>query len=148
MWRSIDAHLKTIRLPLRTILLPQPNTPTPSLPFLKLPHSRHFSSSRTLTISPIPNPFSRILAFNRRQNGIGTLVVVRCASSLSSSMPNSQYTTVDWNEPVSCSEVGDEGKSTSVEEDTRPSIPVRAYFFSTRFVFLFIFLRNTAQNVV
>lgn len=51
--------------------------------------------------------------------------------------------TFEWNEPVSCSEVGDggfrsigegvsDGEADDVEEDSRPSIPVRAYFISTR----------------
>ncbi|KAM7277409.1 hypothetical protein ACFE04_019275 [Oxalis oulophora] len=40
---------------------------------------------------------------------------------------------VDWNEPVSCSEVGD-GSAWSLEEeeeDAKPAIPVRAFFSST-----------------
>lgn len=37
---------------------------------------------------------------------------------------------MDWNETVSCSEVGD-GNYGSLEEDNKPSIHVRAYFFST-----------------
>lgn len=63
------------------------------------------------------------------------LVIVRCVSSVSSAP------TLEWNEPVSCSEVGDScseevvnGNIGTVEDDAKPSIPVRAYFFSTRFV--------------
>ncbi|RVW60860.1 hypothetical protein CK203_033496 [Vitis vinifera] len=55
------------------------------------------------------------------------VVPVRCLSSI---FPAN---TLEWNEPVSCSEVGDadgEGRSLG-EEDSRTSIPVRAYFFST-----------------
>lgn len=63
-------------------------------------------------------------------------MVVRCISSISASAaPNQQHTAVDWNEPVSSSDVGVGGKGTGVEVDTRPSIPVRAFFFSTRFSF-------------
>ncbi|XP_015877102.3 protein RETARDED ROOT GROWTH-LIKE [Ziziphus jujuba] len=60
------------------------------------------------------------------------LVIVRCVSSVSSAP------TLEWNEPVSCSEVGDScseevvnGNIGTVEDDAKPSIPVRAYFFST-----------------
>lgn len=52
-------------------------------------------------------------------------------------------TTFEWNEPIACSEVVE---STSVSEndndddtDPRPYIPVRAFFFSTRFSLLFQF---------
>ena len=46
--------------------------------------------------------------------------------------------TFEWNEPISCSEVGD-GDNGTVDEDTKPYIPVRAYFFSTRFDFYHFF---------
>ncbi|GMH11749.1 hypothetical protein Nepgr_013590 [Nepenthes gracilis] len=58
------------------------------------------------------------------------LVVVRCVSSVSPAH------TVAWNEPVSCSEVGDGASASasgadSEDVDTKTAIPVRAFFFST-----------------
>lgn len=56
--------------------------------------------------------------------------VPKCISSVSSCAD-----TLDWNDPVSCSsEVGDANDYDYViqDDDTKPSIPVRAYFFSTR----------------
>uniref|UniRef100_A0A7N0V853 Uncharacterized protein n=1 Tax=Kalanchoe fedtschenkoi TaxID=63787 RepID=A0A7N0V853_KALFE len=48
----------------------------------------------------------------------------RCASSVSS--PG----ILEWNEPVSCSEVGS-GQNDNDVEDAKSSVPVRAYLFST-----------------
>ncbi|KAJ6772901.1 hypothetical protein OIU74_019005 [Salix koriyanagi] len=141
MWRAIDAHSKTIRFSLRTVLFPYHQNPVS--PPLKPPSSGHFFSlSKTLTVSSsTPSPSFSILAFTTRHcNNVacggggrgGSLAVVRCISSISASAaPNQQHTAVDWNEPVSCPDVGVGGKGTDVEEDTRPSIPVRAFFFST-----------------
>ncbi|KAG6763589.1 hypothetical protein POTOM_031015 [Populus tomentosa] len=127
MWRTIDAHLKTVRLPVRTVLLSHHQNP-PFLPSLKPPNSLHFFSlSKTLTIS-LSTPYSPspILAFTTRCiNSVAfgrgrNLVPVRCISSISSSAaPNQQHTAVGWNEPVTCSEFGDGGKGTNIEEDAR-----------------------------
>ncbi|KAF9674830.1 hypothetical protein SADUNF_Sadunf10G0167700 [Salix dunnii] len=137
MWRAIDARSKTIRFSLRTLLLPCHQNP------LKPPSSGHFLSlSKTLTVSSSTRSASfSILAFTTRHcNNVacgggglaGSLDFVRCIASLSASAaPNQQHTAVDWNEPVSCPDTGVGGKGTDVEEDTRPSIPVRAFFFST-----------------
>ncbi|KAB5538905.1 hypothetical protein DKX38_016438 [Salix brachista] len=141
MWRAIDAHSKTIRFSLRTVLFPCHQNPV-SPPF-KPPSSGHFSSlTKTLTdSSSTPSPSFSILSFTTRHcNNVarggggrgGSLIVARCISSISASAaPNQQHPAVDWNEPVSCPDVGVGGKGTDVEEDTRPSIPVRAFFFST-----------------
>ncbi|KAJ6983286.1 hypothetical protein NC653_026179 [Populus alba x Populus x berolinensis] len=142
MWRAIDAHSKTIRFSLRTVLFSYHQNPL-SISSVKAPNSSHFFSlSKTLSVSSsTPNPSFSILAFTTRHcnnvawgGGVrgGNLVVVRGISSISASAsPNQQHTAVDWNEPVFCSDVGVGGKGTGVEEDTRPSIPVRAFFFST-----------------
>lgn len=61
--------------------------------------------------------------------------VVRCISSASSAQP---HPVVNWNEAVSCSEIGDGRSNRSLEEDRKTSIPVKAYFFSTRFVCNFL----------
>lgn len=50
---------------------------------------------------------------------------MRCVSS---------YPTLDWNDAVSCSEVDADANasdSTLEDQDSKPSIPVRAFFFST-----------------
>ncbi|KAG6758447.1 hypothetical protein POTOM_038795 [Populus tomentosa] len=142
MWRAIDAHSKTIRFSLRTVLFSYHQNPL-SISSAKPPNSSHFLSlSKTLSVSSsTPNPSFSILAFTTRHcNNVAwgggvrgcNLVVVRGISSISASAaPNQQHTAVDWNEPVFCSDVGVGGKGTGVEEDTRPSIPVRAFFFST-----------------
>ncbi|XP_059628245.1 protein RETARDED ROOT GROWTH-LIKE-like [Cornus florida] len=73
--------------------------------------------------------FHRFSNLNSRSGFIfgsdSSFVVAKCISTISSA------NTVDWNEPVSCSEVGDGSNGGVSEEDIRASIPVRAYFFST-----------------
>lgn len=41
--------------------------------------------------------------------------------------------TTEWHEPIAVTEVGDSYNDGVTEEDLKPSIPVRAYFFSTRY---------------
>ncbi|KAH7547965.1 hypothetical protein ACOSP7_032737 [Xanthoceras sorbifolium] len=132
MWRTVDAHLRTIRAqPVRTIFTriskPPPKNHHHHRPPLTL------CVVETLTLQtrrshsycrPIPNRLSS--EFNFSSEFVNSLVV-RCVSSASSA---ERHTVVDWNDAVSCSEVGD-GASGSLEEDTKTSIPVRAYFFST-----------------
>jgi hypothetical protein len=53
--------------------------------------------------------------------------VIRCVSS---------FPTLDWNDAVSCSEVDadathDDG---TLDQNSKPAIPVRAFFFSTRYI--------------
>ncbi|KAH9768059.1 protein retarded root growth-like [Citrus sinensis] len=57
-------------------------------------------------------------------------LVAHCITSASSAEPQ---VVVDWNDAVSCSEVGDgaNGSLEDEEEDPRTNIPVKAYFFST-----------------
>ncbi|WCJ19419.1 hypothetical protein M5689_001712 [Euphorbia peplus] len=128
MWRTIDTHLKTIRLPIRTVLTPSSN-PIHTLPNLN-PNPKHFSHFKTLTftsISPFLNPNGR--SPHPHLSGSSNLGVVMCISSIfSTSTP--PYNRADWNEPLPDCKIGDAG-SRSPEEDDRVSIPVRAYFFST-----------------
>ncbi|WCJ19386.1 hypothetical protein M5689_001679 [Euphorbia peplus] len=128
MWRKIDTHLKTIRLPIRTVLTPSSN-PIHTLPNLN-PNPKHFSHFKTLTftsISPFLNPNGR--SPHPHLSGSSNLGVVMCIWSIfSTSTP--PYNRADWNEPLPDCEIGDAG-SRSPEEDDRVSIPVRAYFFST-----------------
>ncbi|KAF3433832.1 hypothetical protein FNV43_RR24935 [Rhamnella rubrinervis] len=131
MRRTIDAHLRAMRFaapfsssspPLnsvpRTILTQHhfhalsPKPHSLSVPKTLVPHANTASASSILGL--------RSQTFS---SGFG-LLVVRCISSVSPAP------TLEWNEPVSCSEVGD-GNNETVEENAKPSIPVRAYFFST-----------------
>lgn len=139
MRRAIDAHLKTMRL-FPSLSSFSSSSSSPSTP--------HFSVRTFLTLAQprtVSNSISRTLIFHSittrsssscssipslRSHKIGpsiSLFVVRCVSSVSPA------STLDWNEPVSCSEVGD-GNKGSVDKDAKPTIPVRAYFFSTRSV--------------
>ncbi|KAI3721329.1 hypothetical protein L2E82_32338 [Cichorium intybus] len=52
-------------------------------------------------------------------------------SSSSASPSVSVADTVEWHEPIACAEVDDPYNDGVTEEDLKPSIPVRAYFFST-----------------
>ena len=120
MWRS---QLRAMLLspsprPLTTLLTRSSNSSRPRL----------FALHKTLSFHSHPS-FRSPTALNFPASS-AFVVPVRCLSSI---FPAN---TLEWNEPVSCSEVGDadgEGRSLG-EEDSRTSIPVRAYFFSTRFV--------------
>ncbi|CAN1237665.1 Protein RETARDED ROOT GROWTH-LIKE [Linum grandiflorum] len=145
MLRTIDSRLRTVRLPLRTLLSPSSN-PNSTFNHLPLPHLTPRSDSRSIkTFAVCSASSSPALAF---YNG-GRLTVViatgrwchgiaRCVSSLSSSLQQQQMpnTSTEWNEPLSCSEVGDgtvevEDGRGAVEEDAKPAIPVRSCIFST-----------------
>ncbi|XP_043697763.1 protein RETARDED ROOT GROWTH-LIKE [Telopea speciosissima] len=137
MWRSrsIDQHLRTMVFRLSS---PSFSSTASALtrqfscanPCFVAPSSLH-CLSLTKTLNFQRSVLSLILKHRNRSfssNRLGVLVV-RCLSSTSSTH------SLDWNEPVSCSEVGD-GYDSNVNEDvnevdTRSSIPVRAYFFST-----------------
>ncbi|XP_068316124.1 protein RETARDED ROOT GROWTH-LIKE-like [Pyrus communis] len=128
MRRAIDAHLKAARLfPSLSYFSSSysPSTPRVTVSaILTLAHPHAPSISKTLNLHSITiSSCSSIL----RNHGVASnfgLAVVRCVSSV----PHAD--TLEWNEPVSCSEVGD-GHKAPVDEDSKPSIPVRAYFFST-----------------
>lgn len=86
---------------------------------------------RSLSSSPT-------VSFLQRNAGFA---VLRCISSISSSAAS----TVEWNDSVSGSEIGGRVEVVGLEEEdeinvaSKASIPVRAYFFSTRFEELVIF---------
>ncbi|GAB4854901.1 hypothetical protein Ancab_023488 [Ancistrocladus abbreviatus] len=136
MWRptarSLDIHLKAILLSPPPLFSTKPLSLSPSCSFSTLHFLSQFSPllscSKTL-ISRIPS-HSSVHSIQKL-----SLVAVRCVSSVSQAQTTISGT-VGWDEPVSCSEVGDgsyvsETESESVDVDTRPSIPVRAFFFST-----------------
>ncbi|KAK9283667.1 hypothetical protein L1049_011919 [Liquidambar formosana] len=129
---SINTHMKTLRL------IPSLSSSSSSSSSASSSSSSPFTPFRTfLTRSSIVPPFfsfpktlvpRRTSIFVPRNHNFVTdcsFLVVRCVSSVSSAH------TLEWNEPVSCSEVGDRNNDGVSEEDTRASIPVRAYFFST-----------------
>ncbi|XP_021819185.1 uncharacterized protein LOC110761102 [Prunus avium] len=132
MRRAIDAHLKATRLfhSLSSLYSSSSSSPTPLLSvrtILTLPHPQNPSISKTLNLHSITTSWCSSIPGLRSQPQIGSnfnVLVVRCVSSV----PHAD--TLEWNEPVSCSEVGDGHKAT-VDENSKPSIPVRAYFFST-----------------
>ncbi|KAL7228750.1 hypothetical protein ACSBR2_007446 [Camellia fascicularis] len=135
MWRhrSIHAHMKTI------LLLPSLSSST-SPPFS--PSSTTIKAFRTLftlsnpsssllpppqpRFSFVPLPKSPIIHWTShpRNHSFG-FVVAKCISPISSAQ------TLEWNDTVSCSEVGDGNNGVVSEQDTKPSITVRAFFFST-----------------
>lgn len=149
MWRhrSIPSHMKTLYLlpylssssstspssstntikAIRTLFSLSSNPSSSTL----LPPSPHsLSLPQTLILRPTSHPSN----FNPRiTHGFGVLLA-KCVSSISSAH------TVDWNEPVTYSEDGDSNSGGVSEEDTKSSIPVRAFFFSTRLVCCCCFL--------
>ena len=135
MWRTIDAQLRAARLfpslfssssqsqplhfslkPIRTFLTTNPK-----------PHHTLCLAPKTLILRTI---FATATTATDSISCAASLTVVRCVSSFSPAG------SLDWNEPVSCSEVGEgNGDDDNLDEDNKPCIPVRAYFFSTRFAF-------------
>ncbi|KAL8257640.1 hypothetical protein R6Q59_029681 [Mikania micrantha] len=81
--------------------------------------------SHSSTSSPIATPAREFY---------GSSLVAKCVSSLSSSPSPSPSVAVadavEWDEAAVCGKVEDSGDNV-IDEDVKPSIPVRAYFFST-----------------
>lgn len=164
MRRAIDAHaLKTMRF-LPSLSSPPPAAAPSSLRFPAAPTIRSLFSSLAkrsprsvaLLLPPPPPPAPR---YQLRAFSVSTTLAPPAAASSSITSPAVKYLrasrgfdsdfgrlaakcissvnsahTLEWNEPVSCSEVVGEvesGDTGVVEEDAKPSIPVRAYFFST-----------------
>lgn len=140
MWRTIDAHLRAVRL-----AIPFSSSSSAPLNYVRrtVLSQHHFhalspkshSLSHPKTLVPRANTASASSVLGLRSQSFGSgigLLIVRCISSVSPAH------TLEWNEPVSGSEVGD-GNNGTVQEETKPSIPVRAYFFSTRFVSIWVF---------
>ncbi|XP_009333747.2 protein RETARDED ROOT GROWTH-LIKE [Pyrus x bretschneideri] len=130
MRRAIDAHLKAARLfPSFSSFSSSSSPSTPPVTvrtIITLLHPHSPSISKTLNRHSITtSPCSSIPIL--RIHGIASNFALAVLRSILS-VPHAD--TLEWNEPVSCSEVGDGYKAT-VDEDSKPSIPVRAYFFST-----------------
>ncbi|GMN51183.1 hypothetical protein TIFTF001_020346 [Ficus carica] len=136
MWRTIDAHLRTVRL------IPFLASSSSSSPLtlvhtvttqLQLQTRSVFSNLSTLSltgtlVSRSDSSFSAAAAASSssvlcRRFGF---LAARCFCSVSPAQ------TLDWNEPSSSPELGvGDGYDGTVDEDSRRAIPVRAYFFST-----------------
>ncbi|GAV63714.1 DUF155 domain-containing protein [Cephalotus follicularis] len=153
MWRSIDNCLRrTISQPVRTITITTITTTKATKQFTVF--SKHYhnsssssSSSKTFSLINANKPFMNPLVYFNGTQNLGSnhiaLVSVRCTSSVS---PAHKHT-LEWNDLVSCSEVGDGNNVITDDEDTKPSIPVRAYFFSTS-VDLKSLLEQNRQNFI
>ncbi|KAJ9539940.1 hypothetical protein OSB04_026446 [Centaurea solstitialis] len=150
MWRhhrSIDVHMKTAT----TILFPPSLHSSQYLSIKKkmatiIPIS---SNPKSILSSPAPPPQKSLRRLSHSSSspivstGCGylssissnSIIVAKCFSHLSSSSSSPSVSvadTMEWQEPVASAEVDDSYNDGGVsEEDLKPSIPVRAYFFST-----------------
>ncbi|XP_004514760.1 protein RETARDED ROOT GROWTH-LIKE [Cicer arietinum] len=125
MWqRTLD----TTHLTLRTTLLLR------SFLFSPPPSSSYYSSFTFRTITTLSQshshsflPLSPTTKLTQQHVSFTTphfrSSIIRCVSS---------FSTLDWNDAVSCSEVdADVTHDGTLDQDAKPSIPVRAFFFST-----------------
>ncbi|KAG2274007.1 hypothetical protein Bca52824_056562 [Brassica carinata] len=140
MMRSVDVHVKTLAPSVRTILFsiftPKQKPPPLSLPlhFSSRPSSSHASSrffSNATSFSSAPSP-----GYHGTRS-FGSLFAVRALSSSSTAASlQPQQQNQNHQQPGECGEkvppleVAD-GNHGGLEEETKLSLPVRAYFFST-----------------
>ncbi|PON77490.1 hypothetical protein PanWU01x14_026510 [Parasponia andersonii] len=132
MWRTIGAHLRTMRL-IPSLTSSFSSSPLPLVRTLKnqvhlpplFPNPHSLPPKTLISPATISLTLSSVTLLRGRSfsSGFG-FHVVRCISSVSPAQ------TFEWNEPVSCSEVGN-GDNGAVDEDTNSYIPVRAYLIST-----------------
>lgn len=90
--------------------------------------------SHSSTSSPIPTTARDL--FGSSSNYIGAKCISSFSSSASSSSSSPSFSvadTLEWDEPAVCAEVEDSGDDFVTDEDVKPPISVRAYFFSTRY---------------
>ncbi|KAK7344770.1 hypothetical protein VNO77_14805 [Canavalia gladiata] len=132
MWRTLDSstHLTLKTLRLRSFLFSSSSSCT----LTNIYCSSSFTTFTTIitpshshSFLPLPPSSTHVSFTNNNTRHFGSTFgssVLRCVSSLP---------TLDWNDTVSCSEVDVEGSDGdgTVDHDTKPSIPVRAFFFST-----------------
>nr|KAJ0190603.1 hypothetical protein LSAT_V11C800396190 [Lactuca sativa] len=88
--------------------------------------------SHSSTSSPIPTTARDL--FGSSSNYIGAKCISSFSSSASSSSSSPSFSvadTLEWDEPAVCAEVEDSGDDFVTDEDVKPPISVRAYFFST-----------------
>ncbi|QCE05545.1 hypothetical protein DEO72_LG9g548 [Vigna unguiculata] len=120
MWRTFDST--TLRALRHSSFLFSSSSSSSSL--TAICYSSSFTTLATIITHPHSfTPTSRV-SFNHSRHF--AVPAPRCVSSL----PN-----LDWNDAVSCSEVNAESRDAgTVDQDTKPCIPVRAFFFSTRYL--------------
>ncbi|KAL0887975.1 hypothetical protein Bca101_011958 [Brassica carinata] len=139
MIRSVDVHVKTLAPSVRTILFsiftPKQKPPPISLPlhFSSRPSSSHassrfFSNATSFSSAPIPGYHGT--------RSFGSLFALRAFSSSPAASLQPQQQNQNHQKPEECGEkvppleVSD-GNHGGLEEETKLSLPVRAYFFST-----------------
>ncbi|KAE8679455.1 ethylene-responsive transcription factor RAP2-7-like isoform X1 [Hibiscus syriacus] len=142
MWRSIRQLPSFSVRSTRTQSLPYSSFLSLS-PFLSKsqPSAFFFATSKTLRSVATSSPSTTILWSFSGVINASRSITSRCISSFSTQQPEM---VVDWNDAVSCPEVGDDG---AVEEGAKRSIPVRAYFFSTC-VDLRGLMEQNKQNII
>ncbi|VVA97006.1 unnamed protein product [Arabis nemorensis] len=136
MMRSFEVHVKTLGVPVRSVLFSiftsKQKPPSLSLLPLQLPFrslsvtpSRYFSNVISYSNSPIHGFRS-----SRNFESLFTLRAIASSSPAASVQPQPNQHPGEYGATVPSSEVGD-GNYGGLEEETKLSLPVRAYFFST-----------------
>ncbi|KAJ8557096.1 hypothetical protein K7X08_002721 [Anisodus acutangulus] len=132
---AMSSSIPCLNKAFRTLFTHSTTTTTNPSPFHTLCRNLQNSPIRH---RPITLTFSLIIRWESHSLNHGFIkkpnfAVAKCLSSISSSAH-----TVDWNDAVSCSEIGEaEESALEREEDdasataVKPYIPVRAFFFST-----------------
>ncbi|CAN8299665.1 unnamed protein product [Cochlearia groenlandica] len=137
MMRSVDVYVKTLTPPIRTILYSiftsKQKPPSLSIP-LHLPSrsssdrfSRCFSNVKGVSTSPI---HFRSLFSVRAISSSTSEMAAPAASAQPRQQHHQNQQPGECGETVPSSEVGDENNE-GLEKETKLSLPVRAYFFST-----------------
>ncbi|XP_027365610.1 uncharacterized protein LOC113872330 isoform X2 [Abrus precatorius] len=129
MWRTLDSstHLTLRTLRLRSFFFSSSSSSSSSLTNTNISCSSFTTFTSIITHSHShshSHSFLPLALTNKTRHfrsNFGSFVL-RCVSSLP---------TIDWNDTVSCSEVDAEATDGTLHQDTKPSIPVRAFFFST-----------------
>ncbi|KEH41357.1 hypothetical protein MtrunA17_Chr1g0170791 [Medicago truncatula] len=131
MLRSIETtHHLTVRTTslLRSFLFSSPS-----------PNTSSYSSSFTFkTFTTLSKPQSQSHSFLLQQREHASSFITRrfhFASSVKRRVSSSSFPALDWNDAVSCSEVDVDADNVNhdgtIDHDSKPAIPVRAFFFST-----------------
>lgn len=131
MLRSIETtHHLTVRTTslLRSFLFSSPS-----------PNTSSYSSSFTFkTFTTLSKPQSQSHSFLLQQREHASSFITRrfhFASSVKRRVSSSSFPALDWNDAVSCSEVDVDTDNVNhdgtIDQDSKPAIPVRAFFFST-----------------
>lgn len=130
MLRSIETtHHLTVRTTslLRSFLFSSPS-----------PNTSSYSSFTFKTFTTLSKPQSQSHSFLLQQRERASSFITRrfhFASSVKRRVSSSSFPALDWNDAVSCSEVDVDADNVNddgtIDQDSKPAIPVRAFFFST-----------------